>query len=534
MPGDGYPFWASPTEMTQTTSPPPFADHLDYYAEHRGDEVAIEFKGQTLTRRGFRDRARQNASGQVAHGLSVGARVAYYGKNHTACLETVFGSGMAGTVCAVVNWRLSPEEIHYALNDAEAELLFVAAEFLPIVEQVRGKLPKLNGVVVVDGDGDDAYEAWMAKHPSVDPKRTRPSTEGWFQLYTSGTTGFPKGAVLTRQGVGVHSEGLGDFVGLNASKVAMVAMPLYHVGGIGWGICAMYQGAKIILVDLPVPNVLLDQMAEFNVTHSFFVPALFQAFQMVPDLAQRKFEHLEMLIYGASPMPLPLLLKSLEAFPCDFVQVYGMTEMSGVVTLLDAESHRDESVRHRLVSAGRAIPSCEVKVVDPVTLADVPAGTLGEVLVKSGQRMVGYYNRTEATEKAFNGEWYRSGDAGKMDDDGYLYISDRIKDMIISGGENIYPAEIERVMVEHPAVREVAVIGVPSEKWVETPKAVVSLADPNISDQALIDYCRERLAHYKCPTSVDRVEALPRNATGKVLKRDLRAPYWEGRDRSLA
>ncbi len=520
--------------MTNAQSVPPFNEHVDHYAAHRGDEAAIVFHDQTLTWSRLRARIRQNAAGQKAAGLVKGARIAYLGKNHPACFESVYACGLVGTVCAVVNWRLAPEEIHYALNDAEAEFVFVSAEFLSVLEQVRDRLPKLKRFVVVDGAGDDAYEAWLGRHDGGEALEPTDDHDGWFQLYTSGTTGFPKGAVLTRHGIDAHTKGFAGFVGVAPGKTAMVAMPLYHVGGLSWGLGALAQGAKVILVDVPMPNVILDDLVKYEVTHSFFVPALFQAFQMVPDLAQRRFPKLEQLVYGASPMPLPLLLKSLDAFPCDFTQVYGMTEMSGVVTLLDAASHRDPNVRHRLVSAGRPIPTCEIRVVDPSTLEDVAPGVLGEVLVKSEQRMVGYYNRAEATDKVFNGDWYRSGDAGKMDEDGYLYISDRIKDMIISGGENIYPAEIERVLVEHPAVREVAVIGVPSDKWVETPKAVVVLEDASIEDSTLISYCRERLAHYKCPTSVDRLEALPRNATGKVLKRQLRAPYWEGRDRSIA
>ena len=520
--------------MTDARAVSRFHETIHRLADERGTDEAIHFKDRTFSWKDLRDRLHRNANAQRSEGLTPGARTAYYGKNHFACLESVYASGLIGTVCAVINWRLAAEEIHYALNDAEAELVFVSAEFLPVLEQVKARLPKLRRVIVVDGEGDDAYEAWLARaEPNVDPTPAAPD-EGWFQLYTSGTTGFPKGAVLTANGLRTHSAGMGEYLKFGNDKVAMVAMPLYHVGGLSWAIAAHAYEMKIVLIDMPAPNVLLDELKRHRITHSFFVPALFGAFQMVPDLNERKFDDLEVLIYGASPMPLPLLLKSLDAFPCDFVQVYGMTEMSGVVTVLDAASHRDESVRHRLVSAGCPTSTCEVRVVDPGTLQDVPAGTLGEVLVKSDQRMHSYYNREQATKDAFTGEWYRSGDAGKLDQDGYLYISDRIKDMIISGGENIYPAEIERVLVEHPAVREVAVIGVPSDKWVETPKAVVVLEDPSITDETLLAYCKEKLAGYKVPSSVDRLDALPRNATGKVLKRELRAPYWAGRDRSIA
>jgi acyl-CoA synthetase (AMP-forming)/AMP-acid ligase II len=522
--------------MTETEAAlPPFMGHLAHHAATQGDATAIHFQGRDITWADLEDRARRNAAGQRAADLPRGGRVGYYGKNHPACFECIYGSGYAGTVCAVVNWRLSPEEIHYALEDADVELLFVSAEFAQVAEGLRDRLPKLRQTVVVDGEGEGAYEAWLAAQAPMADEHPPAPDDGWFQLYTSGTTGFPKGAVLTHGGIRAHSEAITVPMGFRPESVSMVAMPLYHVGGVCYALAGLWMGCRSVLVEAPMPVALLEGIAAHRVTHAFFVPAIFGFFQQVPDLRERDLSSLETLCYGASPMPLPLLKATLRDFPhVAFWQVYGMTEMSGVVTMLDPESHRNPAVAHRLVSAGKPLDTLEIRVVEPATVEDCAPRELGEVLVRSDQRLREYYGRPEATAQAFTADgWYRSGDAGYFDEDGYLYISDRIKDMIISGGENVYPAEIERVLVEHPAVREVAVIGVPSDKWGETVKAVVALADPSVSDEALIEHCRAHLAHYKCPTSVDRVEALPRNATGKVLKRDLRAPYWEGHDRQV-
>jgi len=266
------------------------------------------------------------------------------------------------------------------------------------------------------------------------------------------------------------------------------------------------------------------------------VPAvLAQVLQSGPD-AVRLFGALRTYTYGAAPMPLPLLRAAMEAWPAtDFLQVYGLTEVSGVLTHLLPEAHRDAEHPERLLSAGQCIPEVEVRVVDPASLEDLPVGEHGELWFRTPQLMKGYLNQPEATAEVITADgWLRTGDMGVVDADGFVFVQDRLKDMIISGGENIYSPEIERVLAEHPAVTEVAVIGVPDDRWGEVVKAVVSLAPGATATEAeLIAFSRERLAHYKCPASVDVVEALPRNPTGKILKRELRAPYWAGRDRSV-
>ncbi|MDQ3989477.1 MAG: long-chain-fatty-acid--CoA ligase [Actinomycetota bacterium] len=519
-----------------TSAPADFTAVLAAREADGADREAVRYGEQSWTWREFNDRVRRNAGAQRAAGLVPGDRVAFLDKNHPACLETTLGCALAGTAHAVVNFRLTPTEVAYVVNDSAARVLLVGAEFLPVVEQVRAQLHLVEHVVVVGPSGapDDGYEAWLDVEPITDPHPATPD-DCFLQLYTSGTTGFPKGVMLTHRGLVAHSRQLAAATALDAASVAMVAMPLYHAGGSSWALAAMHAGARVVVVRDAVPQTLLDDLERLRVTHTFFVPALLSFLVQVPGVRDRDFSALRCLCYGASPMPLPLLRTCLDAFPTDFYQVYGMTEACGAVTLLGPVEHCDLANQHRLVSAGRPISGVEIEVRDTAGGAPVPVGTPGEVWVRTDQLMAGYWGKPDATAAVLQpGGWLRSGDAGHLDGDGYLYITDRIKDMIISGGENIFPAEIERVLAEHPSVADLAVIGVPDDTWGEAPLAVVVAADSAVVDEAaLISYCREHLAGFKCPRSVVVVDGLPRNPTGKILKRDLRQPYWEGRDREI-
>ena len=356
------------------------------------------------------------------------------------------------------------------------------------------------------------------------------------QLYTSGTTGFPKGAMLTHNSMLAHARNLAASQDMGANTRVQVAMPLFHVGGSSYSLVAWSAGAPIHMMRIPDPSAALAMLEHEKITHTFYVPALMAAMTQVPGADQRDYSSLKVLSYGASPMPLPVMRACLKLFPRGTLQqVYGMTEQSGVVTILSPEDHENPAVAHRLVSAGKAIPGVEVEIHDPATGQPTPAGQSGEIWIRSEQIMGGYWGKPDATVAAITPDgWYRSGDGGHIDSDGYVYVTDRIKDMIISGGENIYPAEIERVLAEHPALADVAVIGVPDERWGEVPKAVVVLRpDASVEPNELIGWCRERLAGYKVPKTVDVAAELPRNPTGKVLKRELRKPYWEGRERQV-
>ena len=512
-----------------------FSAVVAHWASERPDAPALTYDGTTRSWSELLERVQRNAAAQRAAGLAPGDRVAVLDLNHPSCLELTLACAQVGTANAVVNFRLAPPEIAYVINDAAARILFVGPEFAGAVEQLRPKLPTVERVIRVGGR-DDEYEAWLAAQ-EPDPA-VHPADPGdcFVQLYTSGTTGFPQGAMLTHRGMlALARNAAANFEDMRDDAVVQVAMPLFHVGGTSFALLAMHDGGHIVLLRMPDPVAILDMLERERITHTFLVPALLGAMTQVPGAADRDFSALRDLAYGASPMPLPVLRACLQLFPGVMHQVYGMTEATGAVSSLSAADHEDPAVAHRLVSAGKPLEGVEIEIRDPATGEPVPTGEPGEIWVRSEQVMGGYWGKPDATAAAITPDgWLRSGDGGHLDADGYLYVTDRIKDMIISGGENIYPAEIERVLAEHPDVDDVAVIGVPDERWGEVPKAVVVAAQGATPDpEALLAYCREHLASFKCPKSVDVVDELPRNLTGKVLKKQLREPYWQGRERRI-
>jgi long-chain acyl-CoA synthetase len=331
-------------------------------------------------------------------------------------------------------------------------------------------------------------------------------------------------------------EATNETVEISAESVSLVAMPLFHVAGGLWGLVGMYFGCSNVLVREVDPSEIVKLIPEHRITHTVLVPALIQFVLALPDIDSVDFSSLELLVYGASPISESVLTAAIERFGCQFVQAYGLTETTGGIVILPAADHQPGGPNsHRLRAAGCAGPRVEIRVVDPDTGEDVPTGEVGEIWVRSPQNMKGYWKMPEETaEVLVHDGWLRTGDAGYLDESQYLYIHDRIKDMIISGGENIYPTEIENVLMSHPAIADVAIIGVPDDQWGETPKAiVVARAQAQIDQTEVIAFARARLAHYKCPTSIELVNELPRNPSGKVLKRELRAPYWEGLARSV-
>ncbi|RBM19585.1 long-chain fatty acid--CoA ligase [Prauserella sp. PE36] len=508
-------------------------DMVRHWEREDPGRTALRFGERAWTWGELATRVRRNATAQAAAGLAPGDRVAFVDKNHAACLETTLACGLAGSVNAVVNFRLAPAELAYVLNDSGARVVFAGAELLPVLEQIRDDLDAVERVITVGGEDDD-YEAFLSSGTDSEPGHHAEPDDCFLQLYTSGTTGHPKGAMLTHRSLAAHSAAAADAFGFTRDSVNMVAMPLFHVGGTSWALAGMSMGCETIVVREVVPAEILATFGPERVTHAFFVPAVFGFFLQVPGVADFDYSSLRCLGYGGSPMPTPLLRKAMEVFPVGFYQVYGMTEASGVFAVLGPDDHRDTAHPERLASAGLPVGGVEVRVVDPATGDPVADGELGEFQVRSEQVMGGYWRRPKETDATIVAGWLRTGDAGRRDEHGYLYIEDRVKDLIISGGENVYPAEVERVLAEHPGVAECAVIGVPDDKWGETVKAVlVPVEGATIDQDEVIEFCRERLARYKCPATVDVAESLPRNATGKILKRTLRAPYWAGRQRAL-
>jgi acyl-CoA synthetase (AMP-forming)/AMP-acid ligase II len=513
------------------------ADRLAHWAEVKPDETAVTYLNRSWTWGQWYDRVRRLAGALQEMGIGRGDVVSFLDKNHPACVELTFACSLVGAANAIVNFRLAGDEVDYAVNDAGSRMLLVGSELMPLVEKLRDRLPRVERVVEVtpDGAAGDEYEALLAAATPVDRDPAVTPDDVVLVMYSSGTTGHPKGVMLSQANMVAHTVNAHDGWVFEDGDVNLVAMPLFHVGGSSYVLFGIHDGIPSVMTRDPDGASLAGAILA-GANRTFLVPAvLAQVLQAGPD-AVTLFAALKTYTYGASPMPLPLLRAAMEAWPdTDFIQVYGLTEVAGVATHLLADAHRDADHPERLTSAGQPIPGMELRIVDPVTLADVPSGEHGEIWLRTPQLMKGFLGKPEETAAVITEDgWFRSGDLGRVDAEGFLYVEDRIKDMIISGGENIYSPEVERVLAEHPAVMEVAIIGVPDDTWGETVKAVVSLgAGAGATEEELIAWCRDRLAHYKCPRSVDVVAALPRNPTGKILKRELRRPYWAGRDRAV-
>ena len=468
--------------------------------------------------------------------------MAFLDKNAPEYFTFLFGAGKVNAVTVAVNWRLAPPEMEYILNNAEAKVLLVGAEFLPHLEKMD--LATVSTIVVI-GDGTHpgavGYDAWLSAASDEDPAVPVGWSDTCYQLYTSGTTGLPKGVELTNENFFLMLPAASEEWGFDVDSVNLVAMPLFHIAGSGWGVVGLYNGGSNVLLRDVDPAAILKLIPEFGVTNALLVPAVLQFLLMTPGIESTDFSTMRAMVYGASPITEEVLVGSMDVMGCDFIQAYGLTETTGGVTILRADDHDPGGPRAGLLrSAGRPWGDVELKIVDPVSGESRPDGEVGEIWCKTVQNMKGYWANDDATREAFpegrddDGRgWFRTGDAGYLTD-GYLYIHDRVKDMIVSGGENVYPAEIENVLMAHPEIADAAVIGVPHERWGETVKAIITPADgADPTEAAIIAYTKERLAGYKCPTSVDRMDLIPRNPSGKILKTELRAPYWEGHDRMV-
>ncbi|MGI8331241.1 long-chain-fatty-acid--CoA ligase [Actinomadura scrupuli] len=495
------------------------------HARARGGSPAISGDGRTVGYAELDERSSRAARGLLAAGAGHGTRVGYLGKNAPEYFDLLFGAAKIGAVTVPVNWRLTPGEIVAILADAQARVTLVDGEFAALAAE-------LPGTVLVSGAD---FEAWLASHPADDPGFTGEPDDLVLQLYTSGTTGVPKGVQLSNSNLAVGRR-MAQRWRLDASSANLVPMPLFHIGGTGWALAGLFAGGRQVLVRDIDPAALVETIERERITNAFIVPAVLQFMCAVPGAAERDYSALRAITYGASPITSEVLRRSLATFGAPLFQLYGMTETTGAIVQLEPGDHDPAGPRaHLMRSAGRPYDWVEIKIVDPAGDEELPAGEVGEVWVRSAQNTPGYWNRPEETAALLPGDgWLRTGDAGYLDADGYLFLTDRIKDMIVTGAENVYPIEVEEVLSAHPDIADVAVIGVPDQRWGETVKAVVvPRPGASLSEQDVLDYARERLAGFKRPRSADFVDVLPRNPSGKILKKELRAPYWEDVGRSI-
>jgi acyl-CoA synthetase (AMP-forming)/AMP-acid ligase II len=523
-------------------------DSLDYFARMTPDALfarSEESGGISMTYAEAAAASRRIANGICARGLEQGDRVAFLAKNRLDLVLLYFGATRAGVVPVPLNYRLAPPEWSYILGDSGARAIFATADLARALEPVRAELTSIEHYFALDSNAEDCpkswepYPNWFAAQSDAPCPRTIEESDDAYQMYTSGTTGRPKGAVIAHSAITANIVQVQHGLHASASDCSLVVAPLYHAAACIVAFVAISQGGSLYIQEDFVPREAVRAMSEEGISKALLVPAMIQACLVaVPDVADRNYDALTSVVYGASPIAEETLRQAMKVFGCGFMQGYGMTETSAVLTNLLPVDHEIALAPggrpELLLSAGRAVVGTELRIVDEDD-QPVPNGTIGEIVGRGPQLMRGYWNLPEATEAALLGGWMHTGDAGILNDEGYLFIQDRVKDMIVSGGENIYPREVEDALYAHEAVAEAAVIGVPDKKFGEAVKAIVVLKDgASATAEELVEFCRERLAGFKQPRSVDFIAELPRNPSGKVLKRELREPYWADQNRQVS
>ncbi|KCZ51075.1 long-chain-fatty-acid--CoA ligase [Hyphomonas pacifica] len=523
--------------MIDVEAMPHIADIPGVQARIRPQDDAYWFEGETTSFAQLETRSNQVSNGLIALGASPDDRIGYLAKNTAAYYEMLFGAAKARAVMTAVNTRLAAPEVKFILSDANVKVLFVGRDFYDMIDKIRTELPDVQHIIAIDEPHGDwpTYNAWRDNQDDIAPDLETLDTDDVIQLYTSGTTGLPKGVQLTNGNYHAVFDQAGrlEWASYGVGEAVMNAMPLFHVAGVNIGILTAAQGAKAVVLREIDPQLILKLIPEHRIAHAFWVPAVILMLTQMPNVRQIDWSSMKQVFYGASPIAESLLLEAKQIMGARFTQLYGLTETAGCATYLPPEAH--DPSWGKLRSCGVPYPSTIVRCLD-ANGDPVPQGEVGEIAIKSPFVMKGYWNRDDATRDAINAEgFFRTGDAGYFDEDGFLYIHDRVKDMIVSGGENVYPAEVENAIFGHPGVADVAVIGVPDEKWGEAVKAlIVPKPGETPTAESILAYARERIAGYKCPKSIEFLEGLPRNPSGKILRKDLREPYWKDQDRRIS
>jgi long-chain acyl-CoA synthetase len=479
-------------------------------------DVALVHGAHAVTYAELDERADRAAAGLVAAGCAPGDRLLALLPSGVETYELLLGCVRAGLVLVPLNWRLTADELSAIARDANAAALVTDAVFGPPV--AAALLAETSGRLHVRTGPSGSYEDWLAHQRSTDPGRAVGPDGVVLQVYTSGTSGTPKGVLLTAGNFETKVPRAARAWGLRPGAVSLLATPLFHVGGLGWGLAGLHAGARTLIAGSAAPTDLIVSLRADRVTHTFLVPTMIE--RICALAGDQRFPDLEAIVYGAAPIDPGTRHAATDTFECRLLHVYGLTETTGAITQLDSTTV--DPAAPRAASAGRPYPWIEVSVRDPAG-NPVGPGEPGEVWTRSGQNTPGYHGDPAATAALVGPDgWLRTGDGGHLDEDGYLFLTHRIKELIISGGENVHPTEVEDVLRGHPGIAEVAVVGVPDRHWGEVVTAVVvPRAGRHLTPGDVMAYADGRLAGYKRPRAVRIVEKLPRTATGKLRRREI-------------
>lgn len=514
-----------------------FAAAIGRHAAARPDAIALVCGDREISFNALHRAACRAANALLAAGVEPGCRIGYLGYDDEYRYELLLAAAYTRAVLVPINRRLTVGEIAYVLSDARCRLLFVDAAFESTAAQAVQSLPDEIGIVRTDeNSGPGAgLAAWSAPFADYRPHPAVPPLQPLLQMYTSGTTGRPKGVIIAQESLLAMSEirrdPLRPWLTVPDGERCLVAIPSFHMAGLTWVAQGLVDGGCSVLLPDFTPGSALATLRTRTVTALCAVPAMLAMLVDEPGVSRTDFTALRQVAYAGSPISEQLLARCLSLFGCDFLQFYGATETATPITFLPPQDHRIGSPRLR--SAGHPHAGADIVVLDRMGRR-LPAGAVGEIVVRGPAPMLGYWNEPEATAHTLTDGWIHTGDAGWLDQDDYLYICDRIKDMIIVAGENVYPTEVDNAIAEHPAVREAAVVGVPDDRWGEAVHAfVVRAPGHSVTARELALYLRGRLASFKCPKHIEFIDALPRNAAGKLLRRELREPFWRGRARAV-
>ena len=507
------------------------------YARLTPDKEALVFEGHRLTWKMFNERVNRLANWLVEQGGKKGDTVSAIAQNCNQYYELYYAAFKTGRIMAPVNYRLSPSEMLHLLNDSEARVLFVGEEYLEFVDQHLQEMTFVRTLVSFDGlaSGMDDYETILERSTPREPGVDVNEDDVALISYTGGTTGLPKGAMLTHRNFITTVRTIGLIGSVTSNEITLQVLPPFHLT-IWQTVGVLYMGGTSVLnkkVDL---LHVLNLIGSEKVTHLNLVPVLLNWILKVPDLDSYDFSSLRFITYGGAPIPEAVLEECIKRMTPNFVQGYGLTESTMLATVLGVEHHvisDDPVAKRRLKSAGREIHHADVRIVDDEG-NEVPPGEPGEIIIRGPNVMRGYWKNPELTAERIKGDWLYSNDIGYFDEDWFLYIVDRKEDMIISGGENVYPAEVENVIYEHADVVEAAVVSAPDEKWGESVAASIVLKEGSLlSEGEVVSFCKERLAGYKCPRIVKFVPSLPKSPIDKIVRKDVREEYWKGHERRV-